>query len=283
MLDSSFMFFHIALEHEVLLHPKYFGPQLMESVKTKLYREVEGTCTGKYGFVIAVTHIDNIGSGLILPGQGLVVYSVKYKAIVFRPFKGEVLEAVVTQLNKVGMFADIGPLSCFISHHFRNLKKHINFTFYIFQSIPNELQFCPNTSPPCYKSKEENIAIQPEDTIRLKIVGTRVDATGIFAIGTLMDDYLGTFFSGVFCLCTGKPRFSINDTLQSRMGAFLVNAIVAFSQLFTILFCLVGWGWSIWWGVIMIKMAKKYQKVKITEQSDPVTPTSVDHNHMDMI
>ncbi|XP_050529442.1 DNA-directed RNA polymerase II subunit RPB7-like isoform X5 [Daktulosphaira vitifoliae] len=304
MLDSSFMFFHIALEHEVLLHPKYFGPQLMESVKTKLYREVEGTCTGKYGFVIAVTHIDNIGSGLILPGQGLVVYSVKYKAIVFRPFKGEVLEAVVTQLNKVGMFADIGPLSCFISHH----------------SIPNELQFCPNTSPPCYKSKEENIAIQPEDTIRLKIVGTRVDATGIFAIGTLMDDYLeytkigpgfcrsfvsnerchtSASFSdgldmfgikryftrscGVFCLCTGKPRFSINDTLQSRMGAFLVNAIVAFSQLFTILFCLVGWGWSIWWGVIMIKMAKKYQKVKITEQSDPVTPTSVDHNHMDMI
>lgn len=71
----------------------------------------------RYGFVIAVTHIDNIGCGLILPGQGFVVYTVKYKAIVFRPFKGEVLEAVVTQLNKVGMFAEIGPLSCFISHH----------------------------------------------------------------------------------------------------------------------------------------------------------------------
>lgn len=67
--------------------------------------------------MIAVTHIDNIGCGLILPGQGFVVYTVKYKAIVFRPFKGEVLEAVVTQLNKVGMFAEIGPLSCFISHH----------------------------------------------------------------------------------------------------------------------------------------------------------------------
>ncbi len=26
---------------------------------------------------------------------------------------------------------------------------------------------------------------------RLKIVGTRVDASDIFAIGTLMDDYLG--------------------------------------------------------------------------------------------
>ncbi len=53
---------------------------------------------GKYGFVIAVTTIDSVGAGLIKPGEGFVVYPVKYKAIVFRPFKGEVLDAVVTQV-----------------------------------------------------------------------------------------------------------------------------------------------------------------------------------------
>jgi DNA-directed RNA polymerase II subunit RPB7 len=111
----------------------------------------------------AVTTIDDIGSGIIQPGQGFVVYPVKYKAIVFRPFKGEVLDAVVTQVNKVGMFAEIGPLSCFISHH----------------SIPADMQFCPNGNPPCYKSKDEDVVIALEDKIRLKIVGTRVDATGI--------------------------------------------------------------------------------------------------------
>lgn len=51
--------------------------------------------------MIAVTTIDNIGAGFIQPGRGFVVYPVKYKAIVFRPFKGEVLDAVVTQVNKV--------------------------------------------------------------------------------------------------------------------------------------------------------------------------------------
>ena len=55
----------------------------------------------RYGFVIAVTTIDNIGSGMVQPSRGFVVYPVKYKAIVFRPFKGEVLDAVVTQVNKV--------------------------------------------------------------------------------------------------------------------------------------------------------------------------------------
>ncbi|XP_022659913.1 DNA-directed RNA polymerase II subunit RPB7-like isoform X1 [Varroa destructor] len=172
------MFYHISLEHEILLHPRYFGPQLMETVKQKLFTEVEGTCTGKYGFVIAVTAIDSIGDGLIQPNRGFVVYPVKYKAIVFRPFKGEVLDAVVTQVNKVGIFTEIGPLSCFISRH----------------SIPQDMQFDPNATPPCYKNAEDE-EIAQDDEIRLKIVGTRVDATDIFAIGTLMDDYLGAIAS----------------------------------------------------------------------------------------
>lgn len=59
------------------------------------------TSSHRYGFVIAVTTIDNIGAGMIQPSRGFVLYPVKYKAIVFRPFKGEVVDAVVTQVNKV--------------------------------------------------------------------------------------------------------------------------------------------------------------------------------------
>lgn len=44
------------------------------------------------------------------------------------------------------------------------------------------MQFCPNGNPPCYKSKEEDVVIAAEDKIRLKIVGTRVDATGIVRV-----------------------------------------------------------------------------------------------------
>uniref|UniRef100_A0A2K5QVB2 POLR2G n=1 Tax=Cebus imitator TaxID=2715852 RepID=A0A2K5QVB2_CEBIM len=40
------MFYHISLEHEILLHPRYFGPNLLNTVKQKLFTEVEGTCTG---------------------------------------------------------------------------------------------------------------------------------------------------------------------------------------------------------------------------------------------
>jgi hypothetical protein len=59
----------------------------------------------RYGFVIAVTTIDNIGAGLIQPSRGFVVYPVKYKAIVFRPFKGEVLAYISAIYNHCNMNA----------------------------------------------------------------------------------------------------------------------------------------------------------------------------------
>uniref|UniRef100_A0A2K5RRS3 DNA-directed RNA polymerase subunit n=1 Tax=Cebus imitator TaxID=2715852 RepID=A0A2K5RRS3_CEBIM len=173
--SSRPIFYHISLEHEILLHPRYFGPNLLNTVKQKLVTEVEGTYTRKYAFVITVTTTDNIGAGTIQPGRGFVLHPVKHKPIVFRPFKGEVVDVIVTQVNKVGLFTEIGPMSCFISRH----------------SIPSEMEFEPNSNPPCYKTMDEDIVIQQDDEIHLKIVGTRVDKNDIFAIGSLMDDYLG--------------------------------------------------------------------------------------------
>ncbi|CAK9290509.1 unnamed protein product [Gordionus sp. m RMFG-2023] len=169
------MFYHMPLEQEIILHPRYFGPNLLNTVKQKLFSEVEGTCSGQYGFIIAVTSIDSIGSGMIKPGRGYGTYKVKYNAIVFMPFKGEILDAIVTQINKVGIFCEIGPLTCFISKH----------------SIPSNMEFDPNLGQPCYKTVDDGISIKEHNEIRVKIVGTRINASDIFAIGSLMDDFLG--------------------------------------------------------------------------------------------
>lgn len=41
------------------------------------------------------------------------------------------------------------------------------------------MEFCPNVNPQCYRTKNEDVVITAECDIRLKIVGTRVDASGI--------------------------------------------------------------------------------------------------------
>jgi DNA-directed RNA polymerase II subunit RPB7 len=95
------MFFHIVLEKNIQLAPKYFGQQLQQTLRHKLAQDVEGQCTGRYGYIITVTEIVYIGKGKINESNGHSTFPIKYKAIVFRPFKNEVLDAVVTTVNKV--------------------------------------------------------------------------------------------------------------------------------------------------------------------------------------
>ena len=99
------------------MHPSYFGPQTMDYINRKLYSDVEGTCTGRNGYIIAVLSISDAGSGTIIPGIGTAEFVVKYTAIVYKPFKGEVVDGQVANVNKMGFFADVGPLQIFVSSH----------------------------------------------------------------------------------------------------------------------------------------------------------------------
>eukprot|EP01098_Paradermamoeba_levis_P010716 TRINITY_DN4517_c0_g6_i1.p1 TRINITY_DN4517_c0_g6~~TRINITY_DN4517_c0_g6_i1.p1 ORF type:complete len:201 (-),score=40.20 TRINITY_DN4517_c0_g6_i1:333-878(-) len=169
------MFFLITLQKNLTLLPKFLGPNLKRELSKKLYAEVEGTCSGRYGFIIAVIGLDDIGMGKIQEGTGCVIFKVKYKAIVFRPFRNEVMDAVVTTVNKMGFMAEVGPLQVFVSKH----------------SIPSDLSFDPHSAPACYISEENSYKIAKGDEVRLKITGSRFDATEIFSIGSIKEDYMG--------------------------------------------------------------------------------------------
>jgi hypothetical protein len=85
---AGVMFFLYTLERRVTLHPSYFGKNMHELVTGKLLSDVEGTCTGSY-YIITIMDTFDISEGRILPGSGLAEFTVRYKAVVWRPFKGE--------------------------------------------------------------------------------------------------------------------------------------------------------------------------------------------------
>lgn len=89
------------LSHRILLHPSFFGPRMLQFLESKLYADVEGTCSGEFGYIIAVVSILDIGKGMVLPSSGQAEFVTKYRAIVFKPFKGEVVDGVVNTVNKV--------------------------------------------------------------------------------------------------------------------------------------------------------------------------------------
>ncbi|KAF6760809.1 hypothetical protein DFP72DRAFT_988112 [Ephemerocybe angulata] len=133
------MFFIKELTHTILLHPSYFGPQMTDFLENKL----SGTSS--------VVLILDTGKGMVLSGSGQAEFVTRYRAIVFNPFKGEVVDGVVNNVNKMGFFADVGPLTVFVSH----------------QLIHPDMRFDPNSNPPSFASEEQ------------------------FAIGTIKEDHLG--------------------------------------------------------------------------------------------
>lgn len=74
---------------------------MLTFLESKLYADVEGTCSGQFGYIIAVVSILDIGKGMVLSGSGQAEFITRYRAIVFKPFKGEVVDGVVNNVNKV--------------------------------------------------------------------------------------------------------------------------------------------------------------------------------------
>jgi len=154
------------------MHPSTFGPKLHDEIKRQLHSDVEGTVDSTYGFIIVVTKLVDIPLGEVQEG-GLVKFTVTYEAIVFRPFRNQVLDAVVVSVDSLGIRAQAGALGVFIYK----------------DQIPSDMTYDPNG--PAYSMVDETTRIQVGELIRLKITGLRFDATEIFGVGTIREDYLG--------------------------------------------------------------------------------------------
>lgn len=82
------MFFLKEETKVITLHPSYFGPNMREYLITRLNEEEEGRCTGDH-FVICVMDMVDIGEGRVMPSSGHAEYTIKYRAIIWKPFRGE--------------------------------------------------------------------------------------------------------------------------------------------------------------------------------------------------
>ncbi|XP_038075288.1 uncharacterized protein LOC119743038 [Patiria miniata] len=76
---------------------------------------------------------------------------------------------------------------------------------------------------------------------------------------------LGTLIAGfsLFC-CKAEPQQHTKK--DEIINSFCTNACVAVSQLFTIPFLLVGWIWSVTWGIFMVTFAIEYRNYKRNEK-----------------
>lgn len=176
------MFYVKSLQHEIVAQPHLFGPKLKSTIVRLLKEEVEGLALAEYGYVVNVIEVPEheIKSGIIEYDTGDVVFSVKYTALLLRPFINEVLDAVVSQCNTLGFFAFVGPLRVFVSKH----------------SMPEDMLNGWNPDKDSWISDDKEVVISSGCGVRLRIKGRTVEQGNITAIGTIKDSYLGLMDEG---------------------------------------------------------------------------------------
>lgn len=181
-LPRTNMFYVKLLDHEIVLEPSHFGPKLRETITRLLKEQVEGLALAQYGYVVNVIEVpqNSIRSGIIEYDSGNVTFTVKYTALLLRPFMNEVLDAVVSQCNPLGFFAFAGPLRIFVSKH----RMH--------EDMLNGY----NAEKDCWTSDDDEVVISAGSGVRLKIIGRTVEQNNITAIGTIKDNYLGLVDDG---------------------------------------------------------------------------------------
>lgn len=71
---------------------------MIELVMMKLVKDVEGICMGDY-YIIVIMDIFDLFEGCIFFGSGMVEFIVGYCVVVWRLFKGEVVDVICISVN----------------------------------------------------------------------------------------------------------------------------------------------------------------------------------------
>jgi DNA-directed RNA polymerase subunit E' len=104
------MYYIKTMEDKIQVPPSMFASDLEDAV-TKLLREkFERRIYRDIGVVLSIDSVDISSEGLVIPGDSLVYYTVKFDALTFVPQVNEVFEADVKEIAEFGAFASIGPL-----------------------------------------------------------------------------------------------------------------------------------------------------------------------------
>ncbi|MGA2160728.1 MAG: DNA-directed RNA polymerase [Methanoregula sp.] len=120
------MYYKMMLEDKVRVPPTRLGEKLEKVLLDVLQEQLEGSIDKELGIFIAVTKVEDVGEGEIVPGDGGVYYDVKFEGLVLRLSLQEVIEGLVVETTSFGAFVSLGPIDAML-HVSQISDEYINF------------------------------------------------------------------------------------------------------------------------------------------------------------
>src|SRR3989344_2541458 len=104
---------------------KEFGSDLKDAVLKIAQQEYEGIVDDELGIVVAVTQVNEVGEGKVVPGDGAAYYEAAFDVLTYKPEIQEVVAGSVSEITEFGAFVKIGPMEG-LAHVSQIIDDYIN-------------------------------------------------------------------------------------------------------------------------------------------------------------
>jgi len=100
----------VTVEDEVPVPPSKLNLDTEKAVIESIEEKFEGKIDNDVGVILAVTDIEKVGEGRILPGDPSVYYPVSFKLLTWMPHEHEIVEGEIVDITEFGAFVRCGAL-----------------------------------------------------------------------------------------------------------------------------------------------------------------------------
>ena len=121
------MFYIAEVEDHVRVEPKLFGLPTREAVENQLKETYKDYYDRDLGKAIHVLNVISIGEGVIIPGDGAVYYSSRFRLIAWKPELQELVPGVISEITNFGAFMDLGVMRGMI-HISQTMNDYVSFS-----------------------------------------------------------------------------------------------------------------------------------------------------------
>lgn len=104
------MFYLANIEDYVRVEPRHFGLATKDAVEKQLNESYVDSVSKDLGYVITIVEIEDIGEGIIIPGDGATYYNSKFRALIWKPELHELVYGTIAEITNFGAFIDLGVM-----------------------------------------------------------------------------------------------------------------------------------------------------------------------------
>lgn len=104
------MFYKTTVKDHIRVPPNLFSEDTDKSVLKVVKDKYSGFINQEIGVVIDVAKVNEVGEGMVIPGDGASFYESTFELLTFKPEMHEVLNGSIKDIADFGAFINLGPI-----------------------------------------------------------------------------------------------------------------------------------------------------------------------------